>query len=889
MRRFAAGLIGVFALCAAAVCAALAENQVPDLSRTPLSVLNQIKQDIAEEYRIHYDIDDLTREDVIRAAKTAVEDYYTTTRGRVISWAWHSWEYQVTRDKDLFTFSSHVDYREAGRDRKEDVKALLYWDGTGYSVYELDLGVSVSRPSGAVIPDSRIMDESRMVINRRTGLNLSLMTRDELNALKAQVDRQIVLNHYPGSTSRVNYILEKKVEELFRQRGIRISWPSFDYTYTCDWNCYTETARVSWDENGNSCRDIPVYAELYPEDITWQVRYLKIGVEVLIDELDQVTGGEGQLFLTSRQYESALAMIDAGRFEEAVAVLGTLGDYEDSAALKAEYQERIDHADYMVAVRLMQEGSYEEAAGIFDAQGDYADSREKAAECRETLNSIRYEAAMDQMDAGEYEAAWQAFTDLGDYRSSKLFAEDCLGKIHWDRYREAVGLMESGDYAAAIELFRVMQGYKDSWVLQTQCENILKRRDYDAAEALMEAGEYEQALMAFLQLGAYLDSVEKANEAGNLIFAREVENLFGESGLVLLPGQKTVLPGSLVLGEGAGAQEISLRYRTRSSDVVRLEKDGKTVTALRTGYASVWCTPEGEDDPEAVLTVRVASPVSKVSLSASKMKLNFPAQDGSDTSQLTYTLEPRYAYVQTGTWSSANEAVAVVDGEGNVRAVGAGTAVITFTSDDASQGKKEARCTVTVIQAAAAVELNETSGTLYPGKTVQLKATVLPKNAANRKVTWSSADESVAVVGASGKVKAVSPGETVITASSPAGPSAQYILTVKPAPVPLKVTVSAEPENPASGTKGWQKKFTLNGAVLSGGAGKVSAQEGDIVTIGGEFRYKEKLPDGGSFSEEILITREILANGLETHRTVTVSAAEGTPGAAWNVTIRLTP
>lgn len=888
MRRFAAGLIGVLALCFAAACAALAENQVPDLSRTPLSVLNQIKQDIAEEYRIHYDIDDLTREDVIRAAKEAVEDYYTTTRGRVISWAWHSWEYQVTRDRDLFTFSSHVDYMEAGRERKEDVKAALYRDGTGYRVYELTLGNSMSRTE-AVIPDSRILDESRMVINRRTGFNLSLMTRDELHALETQVDRQIVLNHYAGSTGRVNYILRTKVEELFRQRGIRISWPPFDYTYTCDWNCYTETASVSWEENGNSCRDIPVYAELYPEDITWQVRYLKIGEEVLIDELDQVDSEEGRLFLTSRQYESALEMISAGRYEEAVAVLAALGDYEDSAALKAEYQGRIDHADYMVAVRLMQEGSYEEAAGIFDAQGDYADSREKAAKCRETLNSIRYEAAIGQMDVGEYEAAWQAFTDLGDYRSSRLFAEECLGNIHRDRYREAVGLMESGDYAAAIELFRVMQGYKDSWVLQTQCENILKRRDYDAAEALMEAGEYEQALTAFLQLGAYLDSVEKANEAASLIFARVVENLFGESGLVLLPGQKTVLPGSLVLGEGAGAQEISLRYRTRSSDVVRLGEDGKTVTAVRTGYAGIWCAPEGEDDPEAVLTVRVATPVSKVSLSAAKMKLNFPAQDGSDTSQLTFTLEPLYAYVKTGTWSSANEAVAVVDEEGNVRAVGAGTAVITFTSDDASQGKKEARCTVTVIQAATAVELNAASGTLYPGKTVQLKATVLPKNAADKKVAWSSADESVAVVGTNGKVKAVSPGETVITASSPAGPSAQYILTVKPAPVPLKVTVSAEPEDPASGTKGWQKKFTLNGAALGGGAGKISAQEGDIVTTGGEFRYKEKLPDGGSFSEEILITREILANGLETHRTVTVGAAEGTPAAAWNVTIRLTP
>ena len=49
------------------------------------------------------------------------------------------------------------------------------------------------------------------------------------------------------------------------------------------------------------------------------------------------------------------------------------------------------------------------------------------------------------------------------------------------------------------------------------------------------------------------------------------------------------------------------------------------------------------------------------------------------------------------------------------------------------------------------------------GKTITLKATVLPEDAENREITWSSSDTRVATVSSSGVVKAVSNGDAVIT------------------------------------------------------------------------------------------------------------------------------
>lgn len=78
---------------------------------------------------------------------------------------------------------------------------------------------------------------------------------------------------------------------------------------------------------------------------------------------------------------------------------------------------------------------------------------------------------------------------------------------------------------------------------------------------------------------------------------------------------------------------------------------------------------------------------------------------------------------------------------------------------------------------AESVTLDKTEVTLAPNKTVKLTASVLPDNASDKNVTWSSSDTTVATVSSTGVVKALKNGSAVITAKTSNGLSAECIVT----------------------------------------------------------------------------------------------------------------
>ena len=81
------------------------------------------------------------------------------------------------------------------------------------------------------------------------------------------------------------------------------------------------------------------------------------------------------------------------------------------------------------------------------------------------------------------------------------------------------------------------------------------------------------------------------------------------------------------------------------------------------------------------------------------------------------------------------------------------------------------------------VALNKTTLTLDTGKTSNLKATVYPSNASNKKCTWSSSNTSVATVDKNGKVTAKASGTATITVKTSNGKTATCKVTVNlPAP-----------------------------------------------------------------------------------------------------------
>jgi uncharacterized protein YjdB len=121
------------------------------------------------------------------------------------------------------------------------------------------------------------------------------------------------------------------------------------------------------------------------------------------------------------------------------------------------------------------------------------------------------------------------------------------------------------------------------------------------------------------------------------------------------------------------------------------------------------------------------------------------------------------------TWSSDNPDVATVDDAGEVTALSAGTATITVTTEE---GNFTASCVVTVEESTVlvtGVTLDKERLTIKKGESFSLTATVLPADATNKAVTWSSDDPDVATVDNVGKVTALAVGKATITVTTEEG------------------------------------------------------------------------------------------------------------------------
>lgn len=130
------------------------------------------------------------------------------------------------------------------------------------------------------------------------------------------------------------------------------------------------------------------------------------------------------------------------------------------------------------------------------------------------------------------------------------------------------------------------------------------------------------------------------------------------------------------------------------------------------------------------------------------------------------------------TWTSSDTSVVKIDAQGNVVALGEGSAVITATL-----AGKSGTCPVTVTSVAVAAQsvALSTPDVAFSdiGQSYQLTSSVLPSNATNVTYSWSSSAANVATVSASGLVTAVGEGATEITVSTPSGLTAICKVTVE--------------------------------------------------------------------------------------------------------------
>lgn len=175
--------------------------------------------------------------------------------------------------------------------------------------------------------------------------------------------------------------------------------------------------------------------------------------------------------------------------------------------------------------------------------------------------------------------------------------------------------------------------------------------------------------------------------------------------------------------------------------------------------------------------------------------------------KLDCKIDPEGVDAEALTWSSYDAGIASVSQNGTVKGNRLGDTFIKLETTDGSD--LSVYCYVTVGIPVEDIQLSQTAATVKPDETLQLTATVTPDDALNKELTWSSSDESVAIVTQDGFVLALAEGETIITAKTTDGSN----LSVSCA---LKVSDAAGIEGVVSDSGENTTYYQLNGIKLAG-------------------------------------------------------------------------
>lgn len=232
-----------------------------------------------------------------------------------------------------------------------------------------------------------------------------------------------------------------------------------------------------------------------------------------------------------------------------------------------------------------------------------------------------------------------------------------------------------------------------------------------------------------------------------------------------------------------------IEWKSSDVNVATVTSDG-TVKAISPGDVNIRLTIDGETiDKYRVIVYTYNKDGKETYIPVTKLDL-FPKDNNmfvGSKINLSAKITPDDATNKEIKWSSSNQNIATVNQSGEVTAISEGTADITVSS--ANNITSTAKVTVSKKQSTTPISGNKkevssisidqgNNGLFKVGVTKQLTATILPANATNKTVTWSSDKPKIASVDKNGKVKMNAEGIATITATSSNGKKAYYVISV---------------------------------------------------------------------------------------------------------------
>lgn len=329
------------------------------------------------------------------------------------------------------------------------------------------------------------------------------------------------------------------------------------------------------------------------------------------------------------------------------------------------------------------------------------------------------------------------------------------------------------------------------------------------------------------------------------------------------------VPGEKILAEGEPEKSILYLRANSANPTISMPPVAKNrVDDQGVALIEEWITQLGATPGVAVYNVVVAPAVVNLEVG--------------ETFQLTGAVEPSNASNQAVSWISNNPAIASINANGLVTAVGEGEIDVTVSAADGGYSASAVIKVTGGTPPAVAVYnmvVSPTVVNLEVGETFQLTGAVEPSNATNKAVNWISNNPAIASINANGLVTAVGAGEIDVTGSAVDGGYSASALIKVTGGTPPTVSVYNVLIAPSEVTLGLGETFQLTETILPANASNKNvswfSNNPSIASIGttglvtanaiGEIDVTVVAADGGYSASaiiKVIVTTQSSAIGL---------------------------
>ena len=232
------------------------------------------------------------------------------------------------------------------------------------------------------------------------------------------------------------------------------------------------------------------------------------------------------------------------------------------------------------------------------------------------------------------------------------------------------------------------------------------------------------------------------------------------------------------------ASNPTITWYSENSNVASVTDEGE-VLAISEGTTNIVAVYKKDGkvyDNKCLITVTSNNiKVEGISFDQEKIDLGF-----GESFLLQLSITPTNAKVDDIVYESSDRNIVLVDSKGYIYGIGVGSTTVTAKTVDGSVG---ASITVNVLENGSetpgisldptSIKLIKVSNGLSIGTTSGIEYEILPTNATNNHVTWSSQNPSIATVDSNGIITGISQGTTLIIATTDNGLSDKIMVTVE--------------------------------------------------------------------------------------------------------------